>query len=88
MKLWWSILVTLILSGSSFNLKLRLNFLLELFHRLQYSFIDKIITFSVILGISISSFFRDDDDFTLTVELKLLPASGMYSCVCDLIDLL
>ena len=45
-----------------------------------YSFFDKIITFSVILGISIPSFFLGMMMILLfTVELRLLPASGMYS---------
>ena len=83
---------TLILSGSSFLICSIIGILFGIISSaLQYSFFDKIITFSVILGISIPSFFLGMMMILLfTVELKLLPASGMYSLYGggDLIDLL
>ena len=83
---------TLILSGSSFLICSIIGIFFGIISSaLQYSFFDKIITFSVILGISIPSFFLGMMMILLfTVELKLLPASGMYSLYGggDLIDLL
>ena len=83
---------TLILSGSSFLICSIIGILFGIISSaLQYSFFDKIITFSVILGISIPSFFLGMMMILLfTVKLKLLPASGMYSLYGggDLIDLL
>ncbi len=83
---------TLILSGSSFLICSIIGIFFGIISSaLQYSFFDKIITFLVILGISIPSFFLGMMMILLfTVELKLLPASGMYSLYGggDLIDLL
>ena len=83
---------TLILSGSSFLICSIIGIFFGIISSaLQYSLFDKIITFSVILGISIPSFFLGMMMILLfTVELKLLPASGMYSLYGggDLIDLL
>ena len=83
---------TLILSGSSFLICSIIGIFFGIISSaFQYSFFDKIITFSVILGISIPSFFLGMMMILLfTVELKLLPASGMYSLYGggDLIDLL
>ena len=83
---------TLILSGSSFLICSIIGIFFGIISSaLQYSFFDKIITFFVILGISIPSFFLGMMMILLfTVELKLLPASGMYSLYGggDLIDLL
>ena len=83
---------TLILSGSSFLICSIVGIFFGIISSaLQYSLFDKIITFSVILGISIPSFFLGMMMILLfTVELKLLPASGMYSLYGggDLIDLL
>ena len=83
---------TLILSGSSFLICSIIGIFFGIISSaLQYSFFDKIIIFSVILGISIPSFFLGMMMILLfTVELKLLPASGMYSLYGggDLIDLL
>ena len=83
---------TLILSGSSFLICSIIGIFFGIISSaLQYSFFDKIITFSVILGISIPSFFLGMMMILLfTVELKLLPASGMYSLYGggNLIDLL
>ena len=83
---------TLILSGSSFLICSIIGIFFGIISSaLQYSVFDKIITFSVILGISIPSFFLGMMMILLfTVELKLLPASGMYSLYGggDLIDLL
>ena len=83
---------TLILSGTSFLICSIIGILFGILSSaFQYSFFDKIITFSVILGISIPSFFLGMMMILLfTVELKLLPASGMYSLYGggDLIDLL
>ena len=83
---------TLILSGSSFLICSIIGIFFGIISSaLQYSFFDKIITVSVILGISIPSFFLGMMMILLfTVELKLLPASGMYSLYGggDLIDLL
>ena len=72
---------TLILSGTSFIICSVVGILFGIISSaLQYSFFDKIITFSVILGISIPSFFLGMMMILLfTVELRLLPASGMYS---------
>ena len=83
---------TLILSGSSFLICSIIGIFFGIISSaLQYSFFDKIITLSVILGISIPSFFLGLMMILLfTVELRLLPASGMYSLYGggDLIDLL
>ena len=83
---------TLILSGSSFLICSIIGIFFGIISSaLQYSFFDKIFTFFVILGISIPSFFLGMMMILLfTVELKLLPASGMYSLYGggDLIDLL
>ena len=83
---------TLILSGSSFLICSIIGIFFGIISSaLQYSFFDKIITFSVILGISIPSFFLGMMMILLfTVKLKLLPASGMYSLYGggDLVDLL
>ena len=83
---------TLILSGTSFLICSIIGILFGILSSaFQYSFFDKMITFSVILGISIPSFFLGMMMILFfTVELRLLPASGMYSLYGggDLIDLL
>ena len=66
---------TLILSGTSFIICSVVGILFGIISSaLQYSFFDKIITFSVILGISIPSFFLGMMMILLfTVELRLYP---------------
>ena len=72
---------TLILAGTAFVLCALLGILAGVVSAArQYGFADKAITFVVILGISIPSFFLGMMMILLfAVQLRWLPASGMYS---------
>jgi peptide/nickel transport system permease protein len=82
---------TLILAGVSFVLCTLLGILAGVVSAArQYGFADKAITFTVLIGISVPSFFLGMMMIlTFAVNLRLLPVSGMYAIYGggDLIDL-